>query len=192
MDLELYKESFNYLVEHLPEKSAVIELGCGPGNVIRYLSSQRSDIEFIGIDLAPAMIKAAEKVNPGHRFYVLDMRDLDIIANRVEGVIAAFSIPYILPGDLEKFFADCNKILKPGGLFYLSCMEGPEERSGFEKTSFTGEDEMHISYYQKEVVEKMMKLNDLEIVEFSSQDYPEMDGSVTTDLFYICKKKSRT
>jgi SAM-dependent methyltransferase len=190
MDLSQYKESFDYLLKNLPKKAEVFELGCGPGNVVKYLGSKRPDIKFVGIDLAPAMIEAAQKANPKQRFYILDIRNIEIIANRFDGIISAFSIPYLLLSDLDKLFTNCRKLLKTGGLLYLSCMEGPENRSGTEKTSFTGDFVMYISYYTRKHLEEMLQKHGFELKEFSTQDYPEQDGSVTTDMFFVCKKKS--
>ena len=190
MDLSLYKESFRYMVENLPENADVLELGCGPGNVIKYLHGKRPDIKFIGIDLAPAMIETAQKENPGQKFYILDIRNIDVVANRFDGIISAFSIPYLLHSDVEILLANCRKLLKPNGLLYLSCMEGPESSSGSEKTSFTGEFVMYISYYSRKQLEAMMQNYGFELIEFSTQDYPEQDGTVTTDMFFVCKKTS--
>jgi cyclopropane fatty-acyl-phospholipid synthase-like methyltransferase len=190
MDLALYKESFNYLVENLPSNAEVFELGCGPGNVIRYLSSKRPDIKFIGIDLAPAMIEAAQKENPEQKFYILDIRDIEVIANRFDGIISAFSIPYLLHSDLGKMFTNCRKLLKPNGLLYLSCMEGPENRSGTEKTSFSGEFKMYISYYTRQYIKEIIDKHGFELKEFLTQDYPEQDGSLTTDMIFIARKTS--
>jgi SAM-dependent methyltransferase len=188
MDLALYKNSFNYLLESLPENAEVFELGCGPGNVIKYLSSKRPDIKFIGIDLAAAMIEAAQKENPKQKFYILDIRNIEVVANRFDGIISAFSIPYLLHSDLEKFFTNCRKLLKPNGLLYLSCMEAAEDISGMEKTSFTGEFVMYLSYYNRERLKQKLYEHGFKLKEFFTQDYPEKDGTVTTDLFFICEK----
>lgn len=189
MELSLYKDSFQYLLENLPQKSEVFELGCGPGNVIKYLHSKRPDIKFIGIDLAPAMIEAAKKENPEQKFYVLDIRDIEVIANRFDGIISAFSIPYLLHSDVETLLTNCRKLLKPGGLLYLSCMEGPENSSGKETTSFSGAFVMYISYYTRQHMKELIKKHGFELLEFNTQDYPEQDGSVTIDLFFVCKKR---
>jgi SAM-dependent methyltransferase len=188
MDLSLYKDSFHYLLENLPMNAEVFELGCGPGNVIKFLHAQRPDLKFIGIDLAPDMIKAAQKENPEQKFYILDIRDIEIIANSFDGIIAAFSIPYLLQPDLEKLLRNCRKLLNKGGLLYLSCMEGAENSSGTEKTSFSGAFVMYISYYTRQHIKDMLEKHGFELLEFSTQDYPEQDGSVTTDMFFVCKK----
>jgi SAM-dependent methyltransferase len=41
MDLGLYRESFNELLNLLPPNASILELGCGPGNVVKYLKSRK-------------------------------------------------------------------------------------------------------------------------------------------------------
>jgi SAM-dependent methyltransferase len=185
MDLGLYKETFSFLLERLPQGGNVLELGCGPGHVAKYLLDQRPDLHYLGIDLAPEMIKAAKEENPGAEFQLLDIRLADRIKGRFDAVIAAFCIPYLSAGDLPGVFSSMKRLAAENGMIYLSFMEGPHERSGFEKTSFTGEDELYISYYPAPEIELMLKEHGFEIKRSYSQDYPEADGSVTKDIIYI-------
>jgi hypothetical protein len=48
-------------------------------------------------------------------------------------------------------------------------MEGPQERPGFEKTSFTGEDELYISYYQRSEIEQLLEEHGFQIKEFTAK-----------------------
>jgi cyclopropane fatty-acyl-phospholipid synthase-like methyltransferase len=188
MDLDLYKDTFEHLLKHLPQEASLVELGCGPGNVVKYIKSKRQDLHFVGIDLAPEMIKAAQKENPGEEFRVLDIRNAGEIHGRFDAVIAAFCIPYLSFDDLPDLFSNMRRLTSEKGIIYLSCMEGAEERSGFEKTSFTGQDELYINYYPRNKIESLMKKYDFEIVKFYTKDYLEADGSTTTDLIYIARK----
>jgi trans-aconitate methyltransferase len=95
MDLSLYKDSFSLLLKELPPGSAILELGCGPGNVVKYIKANRSDFQILGIDLAPEMIKAAKATNPDSEFKLLDIRQADEIKGHFDAVIAAFCIPYL-------------------------------------------------------------------------------------------------
>jgi ubiquinone/menaquinone biosynthesis C-methylase UbiE len=36
MTFDLYNDTFDALIEKIPAQSNVLELGCGPGNVIKY------------------------------------------------------------------------------------------------------------------------------------------------------------
>jgi hypothetical protein len=105
-------------------------------------------------------------------------------------VVAAFCLPYVPVADLDSFFDNVKARTNAGGLLYIGCMEGKAERSGYEKTSFTGANEMYITYYEREAIESGLRKSGFGIEWFIPKDYPESDGSVTTDLIYIARKNS--
>jgi cyclopropane fatty-acyl-phospholipid synthase-like methyltransferase len=188
MDLNFYKDGFDLFAQMLPPSASVLELGCGPGNVIKYLSAQRADLRFLGVDLAEEMITAAQAHHPDAAFRILDIRHADSLNECFDAIVAAFCIPYLFHSDLPKLFADLSQLTHRNSLIYLSCMEGVTEKSGFEKTSFTGDDEIYITYYCREEIAELMHQYGFRITNFFTKDYPEMDGTVTTDLFYIAAK----
>ncbi len=188
MQFDLYNDTFDYLLTITPKDSTLLELGCGPGNVVKYFLDKRPDIDILGVDLAPAMLKQAETINPNTTFRLLDIRNAHLINQEFEVVVGAFCLPYLSPTDLPKFFNDLKNLTKNKGLVYLSCMEGPIEKSGFEKTSFTGDSEIYIYYHQRSQLEKLLAENGFAVEKFYTKDYPEEDGSVTVDLIYIGRK----
>ena len=64
MDLTMYNASYDRFIELLNPNARVLEIGCGPGNITRYLLSKNNDFKIKGIDVAPNMIKLAKKNNP--------------------------------------------------------------------------------------------------------------------------------
>jgi ubiquinone/menaquinone biosynthesis C-methylase UbiE len=64
MNFDLYNDTFDYFLKLLPRESNILELGCGPGNVVKYFSTRRRDLNILGVDLSLEMIKQAEKINP--------------------------------------------------------------------------------------------------------------------------------
>src|SRR5687768_17951997 len=73
MDLGAYAATFDALLRHVPENAKVLELGCGPGNVIKYLLSKRPDLNITGIDLSHRMIEEAKRQNHGCIFHIMDI-----------------------------------------------------------------------------------------------------------------------
>ena len=189
MHFDLYNDTFDFLLELLPKECNVLELGCGPGNVINYFTTKRADLTILGVDLAPEMLNQAKKINPESDFQLLDIRNADQIKQQYSSVVGAFCLPYLSFEDLDKFFLDLKNLTKEDGLIYLSCMEGERDKSGFEKTSFTGDSEIYIYYHQRNNIEKKLFENGFSIEKFYTKDYLETDGSVTTDLIYIGRKK---
>lgn len=186
--LDLYNDAWLDFLELLPKDAKLLELGCGPGNVVRFFLDRRSDLKITGLDLAPKMISQARKLNPTADFQVQDIRKLDSIPGPYDAVVASFCMPYLSYSDLDRFFKDLSRLTSGNGLIYLSYVEGEKERSGFEKTSFTGDDQIFIYYHQRDNVESLLSRERFRIEKFYSKDYPESDGSTSTDLIYIARK----
>ncbi len=62
MDFEDYKEKINDFSKDLNYNSRILDLGCGPGNVMNYLKYTNKNFKLIGIDLSEEMIKVAKKI----------------------------------------------------------------------------------------------------------------------------------
>ena len=187
-DFDLYNDTFNAFLSGLKPTATLLELGCGPGNVIQYFLHHKPSLKITGIDLAEKMLEIARVNCPDVTYYCMNILEVDHLPSSYDAVVAAFCLPYIAPESLDKFFANLNLKTNPQGLIYLSCMEGEADRSGFEKTSFTGDSDLYIYYHQRSVLEKKFSENGFVIVHFYTKDYPESDGSFTTDLIYIAKK----
>ena len=188
MDLNLYKDTFDEFAKMLPNKATLLELGCGPGNVVKYLHSKRNDLDILGIDLAQGMIEEAKKQNPGVRFELMDIRAIGQLKQPFNAVIAAFCLPYIAYDDVPTLFENIRDLTLDKALVYVSFMEGKRERSGFEKTSFTGEKEIYINYHDPSEIERLLEKNGFLVKKRFTKDYPEPDGSTTTDVILITEK----
>ncbi|NQX43266.1 class I SAM-dependent methyltransferase [Pedobacter steynii] len=77
MDTQLYHESFDLFCEHITKENAdILELACGPGNIIKYLLKKRPDFNILGIDLSLNMIDLAKANNPTATFELMDCRNV--------------------------------------------------------------------------------------------------------------------
>lgn len=132
MDLDLYNDTYDFFCNSITgEKAKILEIGCGPGNITKYLLSQRPDYDIFGIDIAPNMIDLAKKNNPDANFAIMDVRQLDEINSKFDGIICGFCLPFLSQQDSQKLIADCSKLLNENGLLYLSFVEGDPVKSDF-------------------------------------------------------------
>jgi len=46
--LEIYNESYDFLLKKIQDGAAVLDLACGPGNVSHYLKQCKSDLRITG------------------------------------------------------------------------------------------------------------------------------------------------
>jgi 2-polyprenyl-3-methyl-5-hydroxy-6-metoxy-1,4-benzoquinol methylase len=133
MDLDLYNDTYDFICNNIvKDKAKILEIGCGPGNITKYLLSKRTDFEIFGTDIAPNMIELAKRNNPTANFAILDSREIDEIETRYDGIICGFCLPYLSQTDSQKLIADSYKLLNENGLLYLSFVEGDPGKSDFQ------------------------------------------------------------
>lgn len=131
MDLDIYNDSYDQFCDTVSEHGRVLDIGCGPGNTVRYLLSKRSDLMVTAIDMAPNMVALAQKNNPTAVCKVMDTRKLHEISETYDGILAGFVVPYLSESDVRKFIADSRSLLNNQGTFYISFVEGDPIQSGF-------------------------------------------------------------
>jgi len=147
MDLDLYNETYDFICSSVEkDKAAILEIGCGPGNITRYLLAKRPDFNILCIDFAPNMIDLAKKNNPAASFRVMDCRQISELKTKFDGIVCGFCLPYLSSPESEKLISDAAQLLNKGGLLYLSFMEGDPAKSGFQ-TASTG-DRAYFYYHE--------------------------------------------
>jgi len=72
-----YEEDHRYMRFLVPEGSAVLELGCGIGDLVAALKPSRG----VGVDFTPTLIEEARRRHPELQFQVGDIEDEDVIAS---------------------------------------------------------------------------------------------------------------
>lgn len=184
MDVSLYADGFQAFCRHLAPGAKVLEIGCGPGNITRYLLEQRPDLKLLATDIAPNMLELAKANNPDVAFAWLDCRDMSGITDTYDGIVCGFCLPYLSEAESAKLIRDCAKILKTGGALYLSCMEeSPENQSGI-KTSSTG-DKVRMYYHSAQFLSKALTEAGFEAIETIRKTSLNDLEPVTTDLLFI-------
>lgn len=132
MNLDLYNESYDFICNTIVnDKSRLLEIGCGPGNITKYLLKKRPDFNISGIDVAPNMIELAIKNYPMADFSVLDVRQIDELNTKFDGINCGFCLPYLSQSDSEKLISDSYNLLSKNGLIYISFVEGESSILGF-------------------------------------------------------------
>ena len=120
MKVEQYANSLDRLLDRLPLKGRVLDIGCGPGNVAFYALEKRNDLNWFGIDGSIQMIDFARKYNPAADFDVMDCRDYPMEAKNWNGVICSFILPYLSEEEIKDLLNRVKRGLKIDGLFYIA------------------------------------------------------------------------
>jgi len=158
MDLDLYNESYDLFCAAIEKENAkILDLGCGPGNITKYLISKRPDFVVHGIDVAPQMVELAKINNPTATFEVLDARHLQKLKLKFDAIICGFALPYLSEKDCKKLFRDCNNTLQDNGFLYVSFVEGDPVKSDFKTANTIGRAYFH--YHRLKEVMTQLKEN---------------------------------
>ena len=104
----------------------VCDLGCGPGQIARYLHDRGVDAS--GLDLSPDMIALARTLNPGLAFRVGDLRALPFASGELAGIAAFYSIIHVPRGQVAAALRESARVLRPGGRLLLAFHVGDEVR----------------------------------------------------------------
>jgi SAM-dependent methyltransferase len=107
-------------------RGPVCDLGCGPGHVTRYLHERGVDV--FGLDLSPAMLAEAQRLNPGIEFRQGDMRALDAADGEWSGAAAMYSLIHIPRAEVPGVLREVRRVLQSNGPLLLSFHIGGEVR----------------------------------------------------------------
>jgi ubiquinone/menaquinone biosynthesis C-methylase UbiE len=124
----------------------VIEVGCGPGHVGRFLAG--AGMPVIGLDVSVESLVTARRLNPGVSFVGADMRALPLRDASCTGVVAFYSLIYWDDKGTASILREMRRVLRPRGLLALAVHGG----AGSERfTDFKGTPvDVTLHYHQPE------------------------------------------
>jgi len=190
MDLDLYNNSYDlFLKRVLKPNPVILEIGCGPGNISKYLLKKNPDIQIEGIDIAPNMIELAKINNPSAKFRVMDSRDIHSLRAQYDGIICGFCIPYLSESDCAKLILDCRERSSENAILYLSFVEGDYSKSGYLPAS-TG-DLTYFYYHDLERLKKQLAENNFQLLDLLKVNYEKSDGRFELNTIMIAKLRSQ-
>ncbi|MDQ2836896.1 MAG: class I SAM-dependent methyltransferase [Actinomycetota bacterium] len=100
----------------------ILDAGCGPGHLTELLTRLGRSVR--GVDLSPATIELARANRPDLSFEVGSILDLQLADGTFGGVLAHFSIIHTPPAQVPTAFAECARVLVPGGYLLLGFQSG--------------------------------------------------------------------
>ena len=104
----------------------VCDLGCGPGQVARYLADLGADV--FGADLSEAMLREARRLSPGISFRQADMLALPFEDASLGGIAAFYAIVHFNLDQLQQALHEWRRVLVPGGYALVTFHVGDERR----------------------------------------------------------------
>lgn len=188
MDLNLYDDSYELFLSSLDKPNArILELGCGPGMITRFMIQRFPDLNYTASDVSAQMINRAESNVPQVKFKVLDCRNLSSMKQQVDGVICGFTLPYLSKEDRLKLVSDCAGLLSDKGILYLSYVAGDQT----EPVCMTDKkgNSLYFYYHQTEEFKKELEVHDFELIDTINLVYKKKEGVEEEHTVIIARKK---
>ncbi|MFI5938309.1 class I SAM-dependent methyltransferase [Actinoplanes sp. NPDC051494] len=92
-------------------RGTVADVGCGPGQVTRFLAALHPDV--VGVDLSPAMVALARDRSPDIPYLVASMLELPVGDDAWSGAVALYSIIHLDPVRRRAAFRELARVLRP-------------------------------------------------------------------------------
>ena len=187
MDIKLYDDTYKRFCELIPKTDAsVLEIGCGPGNITRYILELKPELKILATDISGNMVDLAKKNNPTSEVRVMDCRNIGTLESVYDAVICGFTIPYLSEVDCSNLISDISNLLTKEGVLYLSFVAGHYSSSGY--ISGSSGDRMYFYYHDNEKIKKEIELNSMTIVDIVEKDYKKSDGTFEKHIIINTKK----
>ena len=112
------RELLDRFAESISGAGEVCEIGCGPGQIARYLKDR--GVRISGIDLSEKMVDAARSANADISFARGDMLALDFPDNSLSGIVSFYAIIHLKRTDVTRALKEMFRVLEPAAQLLVS------------------------------------------------------------------------
>jgi 2-polyprenyl-3-methyl-5-hydroxy-6-metoxy-1,4-benzoquinol methylase len=190
MNLDLYNDTYDKFLKLVKKQQGlnILEIGCGPGNICKYLLTKNSELKISGIDVSSNMIELAQRNNPSAQFLEMDIREISSLKNEYDGIICGFCMPYLSQSDCINLIVNCKSLLKNSGTLYLSFVEGDYSKSGYQVGS--NGDKMYFYYHPLTFLQETLKAHCFKTEHLIHKQYTKADNTEEMHSIIIVSKIS--
>jgi SAM-dependent methyltransferase len=114
----------NTVIELAGVGSPIADIGCGPGQVTRYLRDRGA--AAVGIDLSAGMVAAAQAASPEVEFRQGSMLALPLEDGSLAAMVSFYAIIHLRPEEIRLAFQEFRRVLRPGGSLLLAFHVGDQ------------------------------------------------------------------
>ncbi len=179
------RDCLDRLAREVGSLGPICDLGCGPGQIARYLRRQGADV--LGVDLSLCMIAEARRLNPEIPFHEGNMLSLPDADNAWGGIAAFYCIIHIPREQVVEALREMKRVLKPGGVLLITFHIGDEIKhveEWWEKPI-----DLDFAFYQPTEMEAWLKEAGFELEETLVRE-PNPKVETPTRRAYMFARKS--
>jgi len=185
-----YIQTYEKLAGYLPKGRvcSVLDVACGPAHASKYLVNEGFELEVFGFDLSVNMLRIARKNVPMGRFQQMDCRNLDSLNSTYDIVICGFCLPYLDLRSCSKLLKDLADALKPGGIAYISAIEG--ENYFVEENISSSGDFLRIHHQPVAVLLPEFSELGLQVIDVERKAIVTATGAENIEVFFYLRNGS--
>lgn len=143
------------LTRHLPGRATVLDVGCGSGRDLCWLS--RRGYSVTGFERSPGLARLAGQ-NSGCHVIEGDFHNHDFSRITFDAIVLIGSLVHLQPHELPKILIKLKKGLNPDGLMLITLKEGYGR--------YTGRDGRVFTLWKPNDIETVFRRLDIKTVEF--------------------------
>ena len=174
-----YVDKFlNYL-----EGKKVLDIGCGVGNLTKYIMDKGFNVE--GIDLSKEMLNIAKQKYSDIKFYEMNMKEITL-RKKYDGIMLAYSLFHLTKKEVIEVLPKYYDLLNSKGKILLILQYGQGERIVDEPLKEGLK--IFINYYSQDEIIEILKNNSFKIL-YTDLKKSESEFELGNDkLVIICQK----
>ena len=119
------RKLLDQFAQNVRARGPVCEIGCGPGQIARYLQDRGASM--CGIDLSQEMVRWARHLNSDISFEQGNMLALDVPDASLAGIVCFYAIIHLKREDVTRALKQMHRALRPDGRLLLSFHGGQGE-----------------------------------------------------------------
>lgn len=179
------RDCLDHLAREVGELGPICDMGCGPGQIARYL--HRQGVKALGVDLSANMVAEAQRLNPEIHFHQGNMLSLPDPDNSWGGIAAFYCIIHIPREQIVEALLEMKRVLKPGGILLVTFHIGTEIKhldEWWEKSV-----NLDFAFYLPSEMEDWLREADFELKDTLIRE-PNPEVEVATQRAYLFARKS--